>query len=178
MEDLFSTVYKALILASIVSFIIASVTDSNASFGAYITAYSVLILGILLLLTGQMTGLLKNSQGSTAQSVWAILSALGPFLLMLFVAASMLYYLIIYKDIIVENHVSNSYFTFSGILTMLLMLQTYLIYSNMNTETGKIPKLYNSMLYLIGVIALICSIIIQIILKYYTTDGFSTLSTF
>ena len=173
MEDLFSTVYKALILASIVSFIIGSVTEKDASFGAYITAYSVLILGILLLLTGLMSGLLKNNQGSTSQIVWSTLSALGPFLLMLFVSASMLYYLIIYKDIIVEKHVSNSYFTFSGILTMLLMLQTYLIYSNMNTETGKIPKLYNSLLYLIGIIALICSIIIQIILKYYTTDGFS-----
>ena len=63
---------------------------------------------------------------------------------------------------------------------MLLLLQVYLVYTNINTDTfessGKIPKVTSSLVYLLGVLTGICSIILSTILKYYSTDGFTNIN--
>jgi hypothetical protein len=43
-------------------------------------------------------------------------------------------------------------------------------------KTGKISPVTSSIIYLFGVLTAICSIILFIILKYFTTDGFSTIN--
>ena len=50
MEVWYLTIYKACIIASIVALIIGFSTQSETSLGAYISGYSVLILGILMIL--------------------------------------------------------------------------------------------------------------------------------
>jgi hypothetical protein len=48
--------------------------------------------------------------------------------------------------------------------------------NNINDEkfeaTGKLSKVTSSMIYLLGVLTAISSIILNTILKYYSTDGF------
>ena len=55
-----------------------------------------------------------------------------------------------------------------------------MVYTNIDTDkfqaTGKIPKIASTVIYLIGVLSAISSIILYTILKYYSTDGFSTMN--
>jgi hypothetical protein len=67
---------------------------------------------------------------------------------------------------------------FINIIVLLLFAQFYIINSNINTEkfetTGKLTKVVFSIMYLLGVITAICSIILYTILKYFSTDGFTS----
>ena len=77
---------------------------------------------------------------------------------------------------IIDGHVSKNYYTFSNMAIVLLLLQLYIVYINISTErfeaTGKMSKLTSSLVYLLGVLTSMCSLILYTILKYYTTDGF------
>jgi len=181
MVNWYSSVYKACILASLVSFIIGFFTQDKISLGAYIAAYSVLTFGIMMILIVLFNSILKTSgNSSTTQILYSILMTSGPFLLILGVIAFVLYLLITYYNIIVEGNLSSSYNSFSNIIVMLLLLQVYLVYTNIDNESfessGKISKVTSSIMYLLGVLTTICSMNLYIILKYYTTDGFQIIN--
>ena len=116
MTNWYSSVYKALILASVIAFIIGFCSQGNVSLGAILAGYSVLILAVMLILIIIFKNILKVTNGeSTFQVLWTMILTTGPFLLMLGVIGFILYLIINYKTIIVANHVSQSYFTFSNI---------------------------------------------------------------
>lgn len=181
MKDWYSSVYKAFILASLVAFIIGFFSESKTSLGAYISGYSVLTLGIMMILIIVFNNVLRiSSNGSSLQILYSILMTSGPFLLMLSVIGFVLYLLINYKDKIIEGNIAPSYNSFSNIIVMLLLLQVYLVYTNISTDnfesTGKISKVTSSFIYLLGVLTGICSIILFTILKYFSTDGFTNIN--
>ena len=180
MANWYPSVYKACILASTISFIIGFFAEAKISLGAYLAGYSVLIFGILMILIILFKSILKtNGNSSTIQILYNILMTSGPFILILGVISFVLYLLITYYNRIVEGNISSGYNSFSNIIVMLLLLQVYLVYTNIDNEsfetTGRISKVTSSMIYLLGVLTTICSINLYIILKYYTTDGFTPL---
>jgi hypothetical protein len=180
-DNWYSTIYKACIIASMVSFIIGFFTPTNVALGAYIAGYSVLILGIMMVLIVLFNNILKVSTNSSSFStIGSILTMSGPFLLILAVISFVLYLLINYKNIINSGQVSSSYSSFSNIIVLLLLLQNYLIYTNIGNDSfntsGKISKVTSSLLYLVGILASICSIILYTILKYYSTDGYTNVN--
>ena len=181
MKDWYSAVYKGFILAGYISFIIGFFSEGKISLGAYIAGYSVLILAIMMILTILFNNILRVTQGlSTFKIIGAILLTTGPFLLMLAVIGFILYLMISYKDSIIEKHISSNYYSFSNISIILLLIQLYIVYKNISTErfeaTGKISKVTSSIIYLLSVLSGICSIIIYTILRYFKTDGFSTIN--
>jgi hypothetical protein len=181
MKDWYSSIYKACIISSLISFIIGFFMSPENGLGAYIAGYSVLTLGILMILIILFNNVLRtSSNGSSIQILYSIFMTSGPFILMLGVISFVLYLLIKYKDNIVAGHVAPSYNSFSNIVVLLLLLQIYLIYTNISTESfeinGKISKVTSSIVYLLGILTAICSIILNTILKYYSTDGFSNLN--
>lgn len=181
MKDWYSSIYKALIFASLIAFIIGFFAQSQMGLGAYIAGYSVLTLGIMMILIILFKNVLKvSSNGSALQIIYSILMTSGPFLLILLVISFVLYLLINYKNNIIAGHVAPSYNSFSNIIVLLLLLQVYLVYTNIDTDsfksTGKISKVTSSFVYLLGVLTAICSIILSTILKYYSTDGFSNIN--
>lgn len=181
MKDWYSSIYKACIIASVISFIIGFSTESSTSLGAYMAGYSVLVLGIIMILIILFSNVIKvTANDSVLQIIYAILMSSGPFILILGVISFVLYLLIKYKENILDGRIAPSYNTFSNIVVLLLMLQMYLVYSNITTEkfesTGKMSKVTSSMIYLLGVLTTISSIILYTILKYYSTDGFKNIS--
>lgn len=178
MKDWYSGVYKSLILASVIAFIISFYSTGTVSFGATLSGYSVLILGVMMILLILFNNVLKvtKQEDSTFNVITSILLASGPFLLMLGVIGFILYLIIKYKDIIISRHVSHSYYTFSNIVIILFLMQIYIVYTNISTEkfqtTGRISKLTSDLIYLFGILTWMCSLIIFTILKYFTTDGF------
>jgi lysylphosphatidylglycerol synthetase-like protein (DUF2156 family) len=178
MTEWYSTVYKAFMYASCIAFIIGFFTSEETSLGAYLAGYSTLILAIMMILIILFKNTLKlNSNGSTIQIITSILVTSGPFILMLGIIGFVLYLLINYKNRIIDGEVSPGYNSFSNVMVILLMLQLYIVITNISTEnfekTGKISRVMSSIVYLIGVLSLICSIILYITLKYYSTDGFT-----
>jgi len=181
MKDWYSSIYKAFIIAAIISFIIGFFNEGKIALGSLIAGYSVLILGIMMILLILFNGIMKVTGSQTImQIMYTLLLTTGPFLLMLGVISFILYLLITYKAIILDNHVSKSYYSFSNITILLIFIQLYIVYTNINTNnfetSGKISKVTSSMVYLLGVLSAISSIILFTILKYFTTDGFSTYS--
>ena len=181
MADWYSSIYKACIIASLIAFIIGFFSQSQTSLGAYLAGYSVLTLGIMMILIILFNNILTgSSNGSTSQILYSISMISGPFLLMLAVISFVLYLLINYKNNIIEGHISPSYNSFSNIIVMLLLVQVYLVYTNISTDsfksTGKMSKVTSSLIYLLGVLTAICSIILATILKYYSTDGFTNVN--
>lgn len=181
MSNWYSTIYKACIIGAVISFIIGFSTQSQTSLGAYIAGYSVLILGILMILVILLTNVLKVSQNASGlQVIYSIMLTGGPFILILGIIAFVLYLMINYKNMIISGNVAPGYNSFSSIISILIFIQLYLVYTNIDTEkfqvTGKISRLVSSFIYLLGVLTAICSIILYTILKYYSTDGFTPLS--
>jgi hypothetical protein len=181
MKDWYSGIYKGFIISAIISFIIGFFSEGNVSLGSYIAGYSVLILGIMMILLILFNSIIKITEGqSTIQILYAILLTTGPFILMLGVIAFILYLMINYKSIILENHISNSYHSFSNITVILILIQLYIVYTNISSDSfessGKMSKVTSSMVYLLGILSAMSSIILFTILKYFTTDGFSTLN--
>jgi len=177
MNDWYSAIYKALILASSISFLISFFTTGNNAFGSVLTGYSTLVLAIIMILIILFMNILKITEGQSSTNVISnILMSTGPFLLMLGIIGFVLYLTIVYKNNIVDKHVSQNYFTFSAILVVLLLIQTFILYTNISTDkfqsTGKLSKVTSGLLYLLGVLALMCSFIISTVLKYFTVDGF------
>ncbi len=177
MKDWYNSIYKGFIIAGLVAFIVGFFTQGKTSLGAYISGYSVLTLGIMMILLILFNNILNTSQNiSTLNLLYIILISTGPFLLMLGVISFILYLMITYKNNIINDRVSKGYYSFSNISIILLFIQLYIVYTNITTEkfetTGKIPKVTSSIIYLLSVLSAICSIILFTILKYYTTDGF------
>jgi hypothetical protein len=181
MSKWYSSIYKACILASLISFIIGFFAQPQISLGAYLAGYSVLIFGIMMILIILFNNVFKTTgNSSSSQILYAIFMTSGPFILMLGVIAFVLYLLITYYNRISEGQVASGYNSFSNIIVMLLLLQVYLVYRNIDNDSfessGKISKVTSSIIYLLGILTTICSINLYIILKYYTTDGFANIN--
>ena len=178
MSGWYSSIYKAFIISAIISFVIGFFSEGKVSLGSYITGYSVLILGIMMILLILFNSIMKITEGqSIFQILYTILLTAGPFLLMLGVIAFILYLMITYKSIILEGHVATGYHSFSNINIILILIQLYIVYTNISSDsfekTGKMSKVTSSMVYLLGVLSAITSIILYTILRYFTTDGFT-----
>ena len=179
MSSWYSSIYKAFIISAIISFVIGFFSEGKVSLGSYITGYSVLILGIMMILLILFNSIMKITEGqSILQILYTILLTAGPFLLMLGVIAFILYLMITYKSIILQGHVANGYHSFSNINIILILIQLYIVYTNISSDsfekTGKMSKVTSSMVYLLGVLSTITSIILYTILRYFTTDGFTS----
>jgi hypothetical protein len=178
MKDWYSGIYKAFIISAIISFVIGFFSEGNISLGAYVAGYSVLILGIMMILLILFNSIMKITEGqSSLKILYTIFLTTGPFLLMLGVITFILYLMIKYKSIILDNHVSGGYNSFSNITIILILIQLYIVYTSISSDSfeinGKMNKVTSSMVYLLGVLSAISSIILYTILKYFTTDGFT-----
>jgi hypothetical protein len=176
MENWYMSIYKALIIASVIMFIISFFTSGQTTIGSLITAYSTLSISLIMIMLILISNVLKMNQGQNMFSLaLSILFTSGPFLLMFAIVGLMLYCIISYSSAISMGNVSNNYYTFSNIVVVLFLLQIYMLYGSIISEkfqqTGKISKVTLGMVYLIGTISAICSFIVYTILKYFTTDG-------
>jgi hypothetical protein len=186
MTSWYQSIYKAFIISAIISFVIGFFSEGKVSLGSYITGYSVLILAIMMILLILFNSTMKITEGnpndfSYFNKIYNIVlfsSAFGPFLLMLVVIAFILSLMITYKSIILQGHVANGYHSFSNINVILILIQLYIVYTNITSDsfekTGKMSKVTSSIIYLLGVLSAISSIILYTILRYFTTDGFTS----
>ena len=176
MGDWYSNIYKSFLVSTIITFLIYFNSSGETALGALLTSYSLLTISILMILIFLFNKVIENQQNSTIwQILYNIFSMAGPFLLMLGIIGFILYLIIIFKDNISSNHVSKGFYTFTNISIILLLLNVGIIYNTINKpkfqESGKISNVTSKILFLIGILTSITSLIIYTILKYFTTDG-------
>ena len=178
MNSLYSNIYKALMITSIVSFIISILSSGDVSLGAEISGYSLLILSIIMITFIVITKYITKLK--TQVNIQTILSTIlisGPFILIFAIIGFILYSLIYYKNRITNGQVSSDFYIFNLWCIIILLIETFYLYNNLNNTdfelNGKISSLSISILYLMSVILGIMSIILYVILKYYQTDGFT-----
>ncbi len=175
MNDWYSLICKAFIYTGLIAFLIGFFTTSKTSLGAYIAGYLVFTLGMLMIMVIMFTNILNQNQNSSMfQIIYAILSTSGPFLIILGTISFILYLFIKYKNNIINGHVSQNFNSISNVISILLVIQFYLLSSN---DTIKIPKITYSTIFLLSTVTAICSIILYIILAFYSTDGFALINS-
>jgi hypothetical protein len=177
--------WKSIIIAAVIIFIIYMFTSGVNSLNASIAGYSLLIITILGIMIQFIRKPVTNQEGtSTLKMVMNILTLIGPFFIILAIIGFMLYLLISYKNPIINNQVSQSFKSFSNLTVFLIIITMYFIYNNImcdgpqcGNDTGKIDKVSNSVLFLLSLITMIFAGTVYVILVFYTTDGFQVLNT-
>lgn len=178
MQSWYTIIYTSMLFVSIILFTFSFFISGVSKLACSIAAYSCISVTILMVLGFSLTNLSRisnESKLSTFHFMLRLLIVAGPFILLLGIIGYTLYLLITYQSLITNGNVTTEYSTFSTISIILIILEMYIFYNAMNTElfmnTGKIPKISNSIMYLIGVINVVCVMILDIVLKYFTTDG-------
>ena len=173
--------YKSLMVTCMISFLISLFSTGDVSFGAEISGFSLLILSLILIAFIVITKYITKLRGD--MTFLNILSAIvigAPFILIFAIIGFVLYLLINYKNKISNGQVSSDYYTFNLWFIIVLLIETYYLYTNLNSPdfeiNGKISSLTISILYLMSVILCIISITLYVILSYYQTDGFKNLN--
>lgn len=177
---MFSQIYNSCLLASLLTaslaFIIHFFTAGNISLGSVTTGYVILIISIFMILIKLTERILNTGNAnSSTQRLLSIILTISPFMLLLIVISFMLYTIINHYQNIAIGHVSQGYYTFSNISIILIIIQIGLIYRILNSanyvQTGEVSKVSSSLILLLGTLTSISSIILYIILTFFTTDG-------
>ena len=171
-----TSIYKALINTAVIAFLIGLFTNGAVSINCYQSGYAVFALAIMLILVKILNNLQSKKDNTTSLSTTVL--NLIPFIIILSVIITLLYFNVIYRDIIIKERVSSGFNIFSNIIIILLLIQMYIIYSavsNKNFEEKGIPSVTSGTILLLAVLTAISTNIIRTILKYFTTDGFDIL---
>lgn len=178
MPSWYTMIYTSILFVSIILFIISFFVSGTSKLACSIAGYSCISITILMVLGFSLNNLSRIANATNLSNwnfIQRLLTVSGPFILLLGIIGYSLYLLINYQSRITNGHVTNEYSTFSTISIVLMLLEMYTFYSSMNSElfknSGRIPKISYSIMYLIGVINVVCVMILGTILKYFTTDG-------
>jgi hypothetical protein len=173
--------WKSIIIAAVITFMIYMFTSGVNSLNAAIAGYSLLIITIMGILIQLIRKPIANQEGvSTLKMIWDILVLTGPFFIILSIIGLMLYLFISNKNPIINNEVSQSFNTFSNITLFLIFILIYFIYNNVMCDgpqcgDSKSGNLNNCIMYLLSIITIASTGIVYTILTFYRTDGFQVL---
>jgi len=163
-NEYWKSIYYTIFMFSILLFIFTFFTNGNTSFVLIEIANILLSIGILFelcLYGGNVNDLVKFFKYSM------------PFVLMILIIVYTLYILFSYQSIISNGYVSNGYYTFINISSILVLLQLFIFFKNKKEDTElRISPGVSGIICLIGILNMICMITVYIILSHYTTDGF------
>ena len=176
MNTWYTSLYKGFIITSVILFLISLGTTGETNVGAVIAGFSVLTVSILMIMTDLLSVVVPNLKGASVfKSFLTVLLIAGPFIFMLGIIGLVIYLLVTYMNEIISGHVSSTYGSISNSLIIIFLAQIYVLYSAISSDsfetTKKVNRLSSLVLYLLNIIAVVCTIIMITVLKYYTTDG-------
>lgn len=175
-EEVFQIIYNGLIFVGVILSIIAFFINSNSNANIYISSYTFIIAGVILII-GYLINkiLIRSTDTSIIRFLIIFLTNIGPFLLLMGILAFTLYLIISFKDKINNGNISSAYGLFSKLSLAFILIQLYITYNGMQNqnfkENGTLAKIYSSLSYLVGVINVAIVLILASILKYFSTDG-------
>jgi hypothetical protein len=169
-----SSIYKAFINASIIAFLLGLFSTGSVSINCYQAGYITLGLALMLILI-KIINNIQTKKGDDSVSIGTIMLNIIPFVMILLIISSLLYFNTIYRDIIIEERISSGFNIFSNVVIILLIIQTYVISTAISSKSFNekgVSKVTSCILLLLALLAGISTNIIRVILKFFTTDGF------
>ena len=134
MNEWYSTIYKAFIMTSMISFSIYFLTTDSMSYNSLMAGYWTLILGIaMIILVLFNNGLSLQDTSGINQTLPMLLTSL-PFMLMLIIIAVIMFLMTKYSSNITGNKVSDGYNIFSNMLVILLLIQVIMVYTEIGSD--------------------------------------------
>jgi hypothetical protein len=173
--------FYTFIYTSLILFIMSFFASSYTYIGSIVCADACLSVAIIIIMVDILYNLFNKSvERVTSQNMlFNAISSIGPFLFIFIILAFSVYYMVVFRDKILSGQVSPSYMTFNNMSTVLIMVQTMILFNGVTNktykQTGKVSKITSSLLYLVSLMNVICLYIIYIVLNYYITDGMSSM---
>ncbi len=155
----------AVLVADVFSILCTIDITSQSGLEALIGEYSIMGAVILIILILKAKGMFNSG----IIDKMSILITLAPFLFLLFIVIYYIVLVSIYFENIVSKKISDYYYSFSKISTMLILGQVLMLVYAMSKYI-EIPKKIFTILMLLGTINAIVLITLGIVLKFYTTD--------
>ena len=174
-QSWYSILYSSLLSIGTILLLLSFSIDGIPAVNMTIVGYCFLVTSILLIISNMFKVLSKAKIDSMASFAYIFFNNTGPFLLNIATILFLLVLTVKYTNIISTGNLSNQYYSFSKLSTLLILIQMAVFYQGLTTkkykQENKLPVIYSSFSYLVGVINLYIAIVIKIILAYYTTDG-------
>ena len=165
-----TTVFKALAVAGSLLLNISFFLLDKGAYNAYISGYIIYCIVFFI-----SAFLIFMNYSSISNVNFSIILVVLPSFLFIALLGYYISLLFKYKDNIKLGHISKSFIGFNNTLMILFFVITAIYYkyftNNIENNSPQLPKLSNSVLYLLFVLCFINLTILNIILKYYTTDG-------
>jgi len=174
LSDTFKSFISSGMIIGIFLLIIALITGSKFGFFGSVIGYSFIGIAILLLAVTMMYNNKSNNDGILT-ILLSLITTSFPFVLLLGIISFILYLLITNKDKIINGYVSPSYYTFTNISILLILLQLFIFFLGTRKpafiKSGTIDSNLSGIIYIVAVFNIITVISLNIILNYFTTDG-------
>ncbi len=156
----------ALIIAAVFAVFCTIGVESESALEALIGEYSIIGASILILLILKIK-VIEPDRLLTMSTLFT----LAPFMIILFIVIYYIVIVSIYFTKIASNKISDYYYSFSKISTLLLVAQIFLLVSSAaKANITELSKKTFSILMFLGTINGIVVVTLGIILKFYTTD--------
>lgn len=171
----YSEIYKAFIIAGIISFVISMATSGKVSYGAQVTGFASVAFAVMLILILLFNNITKDNSKSATSLLSTIVMTSGPFILLLAISAFVMYVMIDNRGNIVNDQVAPKYKTFRNITELLIILQMVLVMASLNSDSfknsGQLSGITSAIMCLFSVFTLASSLILYVVLTFYKTDG-------
>jgi hypothetical protein len=174
-SPMYAGIYKALFNVAMICFFIGLFTTGSTSLDCYNAGYSTFAVATMLILIKILYQI--QSKKSDMGSIGSIALSIGPFAIILSVVICQIYFNMIYRNIIIEGHVSSGFSTFSNIVIVLLLIQIFVLLSVVSSDSFDekgISSTTSGTILMLAILSAIATNIVRTILKYFTTDGFGS----
>ncbi len=182
-DSWFSTLYLSVGVTGLILMIFSMMFSGQTSLS--IVAYSTTILAVGMIATH--TYLKVSRYLGTLESVsvfnylYNLLLYMGPVIVYLAILILSVVAFVKYKDVIDQKRTSTQYYTFSGISSVLVVIEFIVLWLGVTNKSADEPVMssfYRVLMYLLASVNLYAIIIMWYILTTYSTDGFSTLNEY
>ena len=168
-QNLDAFLYSLVAGSGLVVILTSGKTDKGAV-TAFQVAYSILFCVVCYktVLTGSKINL-SQSEGMISK-VMNFIIMFFPFLSILAVILWILILVSLYYDRITGGKVSDYYTSFMNIASVMLLIQIYMIFSEVGDKTPPLSLKTYSLLRMLAVLAGLSVITVSIVLRFYVTD--------
>ncbi len=188
MKALYASIHQGLLLASGLLFVIGYFFHAAMATQWYLAGYSLLTVALLFLLIFYTTIHLGGGGGSSnngnnfggVRSMWStavwVLTALGPFVLLLASTGLMTYIMSVYRQQVDRSEQIGYSYSFTNLNVTMVLLQLYVLSTNALSPSGQLSPVPAGFMFLFSAVGLMCAVQLLQQMTYFSTEGWSAMN--
>lgn len=187
MKALYASIHQGLLLASGLLFVIGYFFHAAMATQWYLAGYSLLTVALLFLLifytTIHLGGGGSSNNGNNfggVRSMWStavwVLTALGPFVLLLASTGLMTYIMSVYRQQVDRSEQIGYSYSFTNLNVTMVLLQLYVLSTNALSPSGQLSPVPAGFMFLFSAVGLMCAVQLLQQMTYFSTEGWSAMN--